>query len=54
MPRMRALVPGSNTIGIELPNMSRDTVWLRDLFEDKAGTTFNTEQHSNSAHLRHS
>ena len=30
-----ALVPGSNTIGIELPNMSRDTVWLRDLFEDK-------------------
>jgi S-DNA-T family DNA segregation ATPase FtsK/SpoIIIE len=30
-----AVVPGSNTIGIELPNLSRDTVWLRDLFEDK-------------------
>ena len=29
-----AVVPGSNTIGIELPNLSRDTVWLRDLFED--------------------
>ena len=30
-----AVVPGSNTIGIELPNLTRDTVWLRDLFEDK-------------------
>lgn len=30
-----AVVPGSNTIGIELPNLKRDTVWLRDLFEDK-------------------
>lgn len=30
-----AVVPGSNTIGIELPNLSRDTVWLRDLFEDE-------------------
>ena len=29
-----AVVPGSNTIGIELPNSIRDTVWLRDLFED--------------------
>ncbi|MBQ8465423.1 MAG: DNA translocase FtsK 4TM domain-containing protein [Alphaproteobacteria bacterium] len=29
-----AVVPGSNTIGIELPNHTRDTVWLRDLFED--------------------
>lgn len=29
-----AVVPGSNTIGIELPNKTRDTVWLRDLFED--------------------
>jgi len=29
-----AVVPGSNTIGIELPNAIRDTVWLRDLFED--------------------
>lgn len=29
-----AVVPGSNTIGIELPNLKRDTVWLRDLFED--------------------
>ena len=30
-----AVVSGSNTIGIELPNLTRDTVWLRDLFEDK-------------------
>ena len=29
-----AVVPGSNTIGIELPNKNRETVWLRDLFED--------------------
>lgn len=29
-----AVVAGSNTIGIELPNIKRDTVWLRDLFED--------------------
>ncbi len=29
-----AVVSGSNTIGIELPNIKRDTVWLRDLFED--------------------
>ena len=29
-----AVVPGSNTIGIELPNLKRETVWLRDLFED--------------------
>lgn len=33
-----AVVSGSNTIGIELPNQSRDTVWLRDLFEDKEFT----------------
>ena len=33
-----ALVPGSNTIGIELPNLTRDTVWLRDLFEDEKFT----------------
>ena len=30
-----AVVPGSNTIGIELPNKNRETVWLRDLFEDE-------------------
>ena len=30
-----AVVQGSNTIGIELPNKTRDTVWLRDLFEDE-------------------
>lgn len=29
-----AVVPGCNTIGIELPNRNRETVWLRDLFED--------------------
>lgn len=30
-----AVVAGSNTIGIEMPNVRRDTVWLRELFEDK-------------------
>lgn len=29
-----AVVSGSNTIGIELPNAKRETVWLRELFED--------------------
>ncbi len=29
-----AVVPGSNTIGIEMPNSNRETVWLRELFED--------------------
>lgn len=29
-----AVVSGSNTIGIELPNNKRETVWLRELFED--------------------
>ncbi len=29
-----AVVPGSNTIGIEIPNARRQTVWLRDLLED--------------------
>lgn len=29
-----AVVSGSNTIGIELPNAQRETVWLRELFED--------------------
>lgn len=28
-----AVVPGSNTIGIELPNQTRETVYLRDLLE---------------------
>ncbi len=28
-----AVVAGKNTIGIELPNATRETVWLRDLFE---------------------
>lgn len=30
-----AVVSGSNTIGIELPNAKRETVWLRELFEDE-------------------
>ncbi len=29
-----AVVPGSNTIGIELPNPKRETVWLKDLLSD--------------------
>lgn len=29
-----AVVPGSNTIGIEMPNTKRETVWLKDLLED--------------------
>lgn len=29
-----AVVSGSNTIGIELPNQKREIVWLRELFED--------------------
>lgn len=29
-----AVVAGANTIGIELPNEKRETVWLRELFED--------------------
>lgn len=29
-----AVVTNSNTIGIEMPNVARDTVWLRELFED--------------------
>ena len=28
-----AVVSGSNTIGIELPNTTREIVWLRELFE---------------------
>ena len=30
-----AVVPGSNTIGIELPNKTREIVYLRDLLESK-------------------
>lgn len=30
-----AVVSGHNTIGIELPNEKRQTVWLRELFDDK-------------------
>lgn len=31
-----AVVPGSNTIGIEMPNKNRETVWFKDLLEDQA------------------
>ncbi|MBP3418502.1 MAG: cell division protein FtsK [Alphaproteobacteria bacterium] len=31
-----AVVPGSNTIGIEMPNKNRETVWFKDLLEDPA------------------
>ena len=31
-----AVVPGTDTIGIEIPNSKRETVWLKDLIEDKA------------------
>ncbi len=30
-----AVIPGRNAIGIELPNASRETVYLRDLFESE-------------------
>ena len=29
-----AVVSGSNTIGVEIPNTKRETVWVRDLLED--------------------
>ena len=29
-----AVVTGSNTIGVEIPNVKRETVWVRDLLED--------------------
>lgn len=29
-----AVVPGSDTIGIEMPNTKRETVWLKDLLSD--------------------
>ena len=29
-----AVVPGSDTIGIEMPNAKRETVWLKDLLSD--------------------
>lgn len=31
-----AVVAGSNTIGIEMPNKIRETVWFKDLLEDEA------------------
>ena len=30
-----AVVPGSDTIGIEMPNAKRETVWLKDLLSDE-------------------
>lgn len=33
-----AVVSGKNTIGIELPNTTREIVWLRDLFESSGFT----------------
>ena len=33
-----AVVPGSTTIGIELPNTTREIVWLRELFEGQGFT----------------
>ncbi len=33
-----AIVPGRNVIGIELPNVRRETVYLRDIFESDAFT----------------
>ena len=30
-----AVVPGTDTIGIEIPNKKRETVWFRDLIEDE-------------------
>ena len=34
-----AVVSGHNTIGIEIPNEKRETVWLRELLEDTEFTT---------------
>ncbi len=31
-----AVVPGRNVIGVELPNSTREVVWLRELFESEA------------------
>jgi len=31
-----AVVPGTDSIGIEIPNAKRETVWLKDLIDDKA------------------
>lgn len=31
-----AVVPGSNTIGIEMPNQNRETVWFKDLLTDSS------------------
>lgn len=38
-----AVVPGSNTIGIEMPNAKRETVWLKDLLAD---SQFKDSKHS--------
>lgn len=44
-----AVVPGSNTIGIEMPNKNRETVWFKDLLEDPAFRETKTRSTSSSA-----
>ncbi|MEG2172563.1 MAG: DNA translocase FtsK 4TM domain-containing protein [Desulfovibrionaceae bacterium] len=34
--RIQAPIPGSDTVGIEIPNTTRETVFLREMFEVKA------------------
>jgi len=36
--RMEAPIPGTNTVGIEIPNKTRSTIYLRELLESRAFT----------------